>query len=202
MRILSQRDTLSATVTGLTTGLIAWRILVFLGHALPLGIDPVVLVLLTPIAWAVGVQFGYFLGMFIRPFIQFGKFACIGFANAAVDFGVLYLLIGLTGLAAGIAYTVFKTISFSVATAHSYVWNKYWAFDAGSTSAGGRELASFLGVSVASLLVNVGVASLVVALRPGSVPATSWAGVSAVAGSALALIFSFTGFRVFVFRKK
>src|SRR3989344_1601299 len=111
MKILSRRDVIYALITGLTTGLIVWRILVFLGKSLPLGVSSVTLVWLVPILWLVGVQFGYFLGLFIKSFVRFGRFAAIGFTNAAVDFGVLYLLIGLTGLAAGLAYSLFKAIS-------------------------------------------------------------------------------------------
>jgi putative flippase GtrA len=202
MRIVNKRDIISGLVTGLTTGLIGWRVLSYLGASLPLGIDPVVLVPVTPFAWVAGVQLGYALGVVFRPFIQFGRFVAIGFSNAAVDFGVLYILIAATGLAAGVAYTVFKTISFTVATVHSYYWNKTWAFDASSSGGGAREVASFIAVAVGGLLVNVGVASLVVALRPAGFVVQSWAGIGAIAGAAAAIIISFTGFRVFVFKKK
>ena len=201
MKIVSQKDVLSAIVTGLTTGIIGWRVLDFLGRALPLGIDPIVLVLLVPIAWVLGVQLGYFLGTMMRPFTQFGRFACIGFANAAVDFGVLYILIAYSGVTAGVAYAVFKAASFSVATVHSYLWNKYWTFEAARTSGGKSELLSFIGVALSSLIVNVVASSFVVLLRPASVAAVSWAGVGAIVGSATALIFSFVGFRLFVFKK-
>lgn len=202
MKIIDTRDIRSALITGLTTGIIGWRVLVYLGQMLPLGISPVVLVFLAPIAWVAGVQLGYFLGTVFRPFIQFGRFVAIGFSNAAVDFGVLYILIASTGLAAGLAYSAFKAISFSVATVHSFYWNKNWAFEAGASHGGGREVASFLAVAVVSLLVNVTVASIVVALRPAGVEVELWAGIGAVAGAAAAIVFSFTGFRVFVFHKK
>ncbi len=201
MKIVSQKDVVSAVFTGLTTGLIGWRVLAFLDHLLPLGIDPIVLVLVVPVAWVLGVQLGYVLGMVFKPFTQFGRFACIGFANAAVDFGVLYLLIAKSGVAAGTAYATFKAASFAVATVHSYLWNKYWTFEATRTAGGRSEVLSFLSVALASLVVNVAIASLVVAARPASVAVESWAGVGAIAGSATALIFSFIGFRVFVFRR-
>jgi putative flippase GtrA len=202
MKIVNQKDIVSGVITGATTGIIAWRILVFLGTMLPMGIDPSILPLVIPILWVAGVQLGYFLGRFIRPFTQFGRFACIGFANAAVDFGVLYILIAATGLAEGGAYATFKAASFAVATLHSYLWNKYWTFEAATTAGGKSEILSFVSVALASLVVNVGAASLVVALRPETIAITSWAGVGAVVGSATALVFSFIGFRVFVFKKK
>jgi putative flippase GtrA len=202
MRILSRKDIISGLVTGLTTGIIVWRILVFLGSTLPLGIDPVILPLVVPFLWVAGVQFGYFLGTMFAPFIQFGRFVAIGFSNAAVDFGVLYVLIGATGHAAGVAYTGFKAISATVATVHSYYWNKNWAFEAATSGGGGKEAASFVAVTAVSLLVNVTIATIVVALKPSGFAMESWAGIGAIAGAAAAIIFSFTGFRVFVFKKK
>ena len=202
MKLLSRRDISSALVTGLTTGIIAWRILVYLDKMLPLGINPVLLVPLIPVLWLAGVQLGYFLAMYIPPFAQFGKFAAIGFANAMVDFGVLYLLIALTGKTGGYAYAVMKGSSFLVATLHSYVWNKTWTFDSGNRPTTTREVLMFLVVSVASLLVNVASAYATVALGPlGGLDAKAWAGIGAVVGSAVALIFNFLGLKLIVFRK-
>src|ERR1051326_7151006 len=97
MKLLSRRDVLSASITGLTTGVIAWRLLVFLRISLPAHIAPASLVIFVPFLWLAGVQFGYLLMIFFRPMGRFGKFAAIGFANAAIDFGALYLLIAFTG---------------------------------------------------------------------------------------------------------
>lgn len=202
MKIVNYFDIRSALITGLTTGVIAWQVLDYLHATLPLGIHPNVLVPVVPVLWILGVQLGYALGVRMKPFEQFGKFCAIGFTNAAVDFGVLYLFIAATNLTAGIAYTTFKTVSFSIATLHSYLWNKYWSFDAAKSRDGGREFFSFIAVSVVSLLVNVGTASLVVAARPLATTPQAWAGVSAIVGSAVALIVSFIGFRVFVFHRK
>jgi putative flippase GtrA len=202
MRTLTRRDAVSALATGLTTGLITWRILLYLGRALPFGIPAFAPVLVVPVLWMLGVQLGYVLGMWFRPFIQFGKFACIGFANAAVDFGILYVGIALTGGTSGVAFTLLKSCSFAVAVIHSYVWNKVWAFDATKSHGGAREAASFVAVALASLLVNVIAASVAIALRPAAVDPRVWAGVSAALGSAAALVFSFVGFRVFVFTRK
>ncbi len=202
MRIVNRHDILSALATGLITGAIAWRILVFLGYGLPLGIPSWVLAVALPLLWIAGVQLGYALGVLYAPLESFGRFVCVGFANALVDFGVLYLLIGLTGLAAGLAYAAFKTISFGAGTVHSYFWNKYWAFNAAKSAGGTREVVRFLLVVLVSILVNVVTASMVVALRPETFTPQMWAGIGAVAGSGVALIVSFIGFRLFVFTKK
>jgi putative flippase GtrA len=201
--MLSRRDIRSAIITGLTTGIIAWRILEFLLPGMPIfGIPSVVFVVVVPIAWLAGVQLGYVLGSFFPPFVQFGRFVAIGFSNAMVDFGILYLGIALLPSLSTGGFSLLKAISFSIATVHSYFWNKYWAFEASASRGGTQEAVSFAGVAIASAVVNVAVATTVVAFRPDTVSIQLWVGVGAVAGSAVALIFSFIGFRMFVFRKR
>ena len=203
MRYVTRRDVSAAVITGLTTGIIGWQVFEFLGRTLPLGVPSWFLVPVVPVLWVAGVQLGYVLGRVMGFFNQFGKFAAIGFTNFAVDLGVLYVLIGATGYDAGAWYSVFKTGSFLVAMLHSYGWNKFWAFSASSSHGGGREFASFVAVSVLSLLVNVSVASLVVNVVPplSGLDTNTWAGIGAIAGSAIALAFSFIGFKVVVFRR-
>lgn len=203
MKSLTKVDWGSALVTGLTTGIIGWRILVFLGARLPMGMHPVYLVIIVPILWLMGVQLGYFLGQWMSFFDQFGRFAAIGFTNAAVDFGVLYLLIGVTDIAVGREYSLFKALSFTVATIHSYAWNKYWAFASAKSSAVGKEFLSFISVSLIALLINVAAASLVVSMHGASfgLSDAAWAGIGAVVGSAAALIASFVGYKFLVFKK-
>ena len=137
-------------------------------------------------------------------FNQFGKFTTLGFTNAAVDFGVLNLLIAATGISTGIWYPAFKGVSFVCAVIPSFFWNKYWAFGAGKSGSGKAEFLKFMSVMIIAILINDGTASLVVNfVHPVlGLSATAWANVSAVVGSAVALIFSFTGFKVAVFKVK
>ncbi len=167
------------------------------------GISFAWLVVLVPILWILGVNLGYFLGRWFRFFNQFGKFAAIGFTNAAVDFGILNLLIFYSGVASGVLFPVFKGLSFAAAATHSYFWNKYWAFEAGKSGVSGQEFFKFFGVTVLAGLINVLVASTVVNLvgPQFGLSNEAWANVGAVVGSAVALAASFVGFKVFVFRK-
>ena len=202
MQILSKQDVRSALITGLTTGIIAWRLVAFLVSVIPFGINPILLVPLIPLLWLAGVQLGYFLARYFEFFRRFGRFAAIGFTNAAVDFGVLFLLIGITGHNSGVYFSLFKAASFAVAAFHSYYWNKFWAFDSGASHGGAVEIAKFLAVSGVAIGVNVIVASLVVVAGPvAGLDANQWAGVGAVVGSAVALVFSFVGFKLYVFHK-
>ena len=157
---------------------------------------------LMPVFWILGINLGYFLGQWFAFFNQFGKFAAIGFTNAAVDFGILNLLIFYSGAAAGVSFSIFKGISFLVAIIHSYFWNKYWTFEAGRSGVSGQEFSKFFAVTLTALLINVAVASVVVnviGIQFG-LSAEVWANVGAVAGSAVALVASFVGFKMFVFK--
>lgn len=186
--------------TGFITGLLAWQILLFLKVS---GYNWAWLVVLVPILWIIGVNLGYLLGRAMSFFNQFGKFAAIGFTNAAIDFGVLNLLIHLSGATEGLGYGVLKAASFIVAVIPSYFFNKYWAFWSPVMSgASAREFFKFLGVAVTAIIVNTIVATLIASLvNPmfGLSP-EQWANVAAAAGSAVALIFSFLGFKVAVFK--
>lgn len=213
----TKKDFYFSIITGLITGFSAWRIFEYLDvpeigqrvvycYVAPCppvgGIPWILLIVIIPLLWILGVNLGYFLGQWLAFFNQFGKFATIGFTNAAVDFGVLNLLIAGTGVSSGIWYPAFKGISFISAVIPSYFWNKYWAFEA-KEGGGGFEFAKFVSVAVVSIFINIGTASLVVNyIHPlGGLSPAVWANVGAVAGSAVALIFSFVGFKVAVFRK-
>lgn len=205
----TQKDLIFSVITGLITGFSAWQIFNFLAVAKFQDISFAWFLLLIPVLWVMGVNLGYFFGRWFGFFNQFGKFAAIGFTNAAVDFGVLNLLIANTGITAGVWYSVFKAVSFISAVVPSYFWNKYWAFgssqgDALTSSGGGRfEFAKFISVAVVSILINTGVASFVVNFIDPvlGLDVRVWANVSAVAGSAVALILSFVGFKTLVFKK-
>ena len=199
----TKKDLVYSIITGLTAGIVAWRVLVFLGTTNIAGFSLFLLVLVVPVLWILGVNLGYFLGKWMPFFNQFGKFAAIGFTNFAVDTGVLNLLIGSSGVASGIYFSVFKTISFMAGVSHSYLWNKIWVFESSNDNKGG-EIFKFLTVAVLSILVNVGVASFIVNYVDPKFGFDDkiWANIGSVVGSAVALVFSFVGFKLLVFKKK
>ncbi len=237
----TNKDLYFSLATGLITGIFAWRIFEFLDisniqitknvcpletmcYPTYLPVSWAWLTLIVPVLWILGVMLGYFLGKWFGFFNQFGKFAAIGFTNAAVDFAVLNVLIANTDISSGGRYVVFKAISFLCAIIPSYFWNKYWAFRPATEIAKGVEpqgqwgdqrsaqnnigtgtfeFAKFMTIAVVSIFVNTGVASLVVNyVNPlGGLTTEVWANVGAVVGSAFALIFSFVGFRVAVFKR-
>ncbi|OGN03123.1 MAG: hypothetical protein A2655_00765 [Candidatus Yanofskybacteria bacterium RIFCSPHIGHO2_01_FULL_43_42] len=209
----TKKDLYFSIITGLLTGFLAWKIFIFLELPEFVGISYAWLTVLIPILWILGVNLGYFLGQWLGFFDQFGKFSAIGFTNAAVYFGILNILIFWSGLNRGLWYSVFVAIAFIIATSISYFWNKFWTFSSSAKSgfAGGQsenqisgeEFGKFLTVSAIAGLVSVSVASLVVNLTNPVFGLTldQWANVGGVAGSAVALVFSFAGFKLAVFRK-
>src|SRR3989338_1203669 len=202
MTRFTKRDLLFSIATGLITGFIGWKILEFLKVPEFQSISCSVLIVLVPIAWILGVLLGYFLGRWFAFFMQFGKFAAIGFTNAAVDFGVLNMLIVLTGASTGLAYAPVKALAFLAAVIPSYFWNKFWAFNS-RTGLAGFEFAKFLSVAVIDIFVNTAAASLVVLFidQLFGTTAEQWANIGAAVGSGVALIFSFLGFKFAVFRR-
>jgi len=202
----TRKDLNSSIITGLITGLIVWQVLNFLeapSFGLPTAHPHALFIAIVPVLWIIGVNLGYFLGKWMPFFSQFGRFAAVGFTNAAVDFGVLNTLIAVTGMESGWEYSVFKTISFIVAVTHSFFWNKYWVFEAGESGGGRSEAFKFFSVNIVAIIVNVGIASFVVNyVDPiGGLEPKVWANIGAVVGSACAIILTFLGSRLLVFKK-
>ena len=197
----TKKDFTFAVLTGLMAGTSGWLVLKYLGHPAIAGISTGVLVILVPILWIIGVNFGYFLGRWMPFFNQFGKFVAVGFTNFAVDIGIFNLLFSLSGSNQSV-FVECKSASFIIAALNSYMLNKYWAFNAGSAKGGRGEFVKFILVSLLSLLVNVAVAKAVLTastVAPG-VDVKVWANLSLIAGAAAALVFSFVGFRMVVFK--
>jgi len=133
----TQKDFYFSIITGLITGFSAWQIFKYLEITQFRDYSFAWFLLVVPVLWIFGVNLGYFLGRWLSFFNQFGKFATIGFTNAAVDFGVLNILIANTDISSGGWYPVFKAISFISAVIPSYFWNKYWAFEGGPSAGSG-----------------------------------------------------------------
>lgn len=161
-----------------------------------------------------------------RTWGQFWRFVIIGFLNMFIDLAVLNLLIWITGVGhTGVWYSVFKTISFTVAVVNSYYFNRRWVFRGLEGKKVTVEFSKFIVVSIVGAFVNVGVASLVVNFQGpvssffhaipgikqlfdwavnviGNITGDAWAIVSAIFGSAAGLLWNFVGYKFLVFIKK
>jgi len=144
-----------------------------------------------------------FLGKKFLIIYQAGKFALVGALNTFIDLGILNILIWFTGIATGLWYSVFKGISFLIATINSYFWNKHWTFEKGEKAFAPREFSKFLVVTIVGLGINVGIASIVVnVLGPQwGITAKMWATFGALTATLLAWVWNFFSSKFIVFKK-
>lgn len=150
----------------------------------------------------IGYMLGIFLTRWIPGMFQFVKYGIVGGFNAMLDFGILNQLIFLTGISAGLFYSLFKSISFLIAVVNSYFWNKYWTFNA-NTKKGAKEFFNFFILNIIGFVINVGLASLIVNFMkaPADIPPKTWANIGAACSAIIALLWNFVGMKFFVFKK-
>ena len=160
-----------------------------------------------PIVFAIFAAFALFIAWLLSKFLtglfQFAKFASVGALNFSIDFGVLNILILLTGITAGLGFIIFKSVSVAAAIVNSYLWNKFWTFQERETQSAAKEFLGFLVVTLVGIGVNVGTAHLVVNVvgaRFGAAPA-AWANIGAAASVVITLFWNFFGYKFFVFKK-
>lgn len=199
---LTGRDILFGAINGLIFGALLPVVLKNMNIQMSASKGVAIAVAFTILA-AVGVYIGYLLSKYIRIFFQIAKFGCVGATNFAVDIGILNLLIFLTGSAAGVAYTIFKVISFTFAVTNSYIWNKVWTFKKTDTKESGKEFTQFLAVSIIGLVLNAVVASVLVnVIGPlGGIKVKTWASISAAIASICVMAWNFIGYKFWVFKK-
>ena len=137
--------------------------------------------------------------------VQFTKFCVISFSNLVIDFGILNLLIYYSGVAEGVLYSVFKAASFILANVNGYAWNRFWTFRSREVEGWMNQFIRFFGVVGVGLVINVTVASYVVAEFGGSggaISSTVWANIGAAVSLVLTLFWNFFGLKYLVFEKK
>ena len=189
---------MASLLLGAMVGVLFWGISKNLGIALPyLWTAP----LLFPVLAFIGTWVAFFSGKRIPVLFQAAKFLEVGALNTFVDLGVLNLLLFLFQMSSGLAFSLFKGISFAVAVLNSYFWNKHWTFKTKEENTR-KEFTQFLLVSITGFLVNVGVASVVVNLigPQFEISQTLWANIGALIATVAAMTWNFLGYKLIVFR--
>jgi putative flippase GtrA len=199
---ITSKDIIFGAINGLIFGALLPIVLKNMNIAITFNKGVVIAIFFTFLA-AAGIYVGYLLSRFLPFIFQFAKFGAIGVANFAVDIGILNLLIFLSGTAVGVAYTIFKVISFTFAVTNSYIWNKYWAFHKESTKEAAKEFLGFISISVIGLILNALIASILVnVVGPlGGISVKTWASVSAAFASVCVMFWNFIGYKFWVFKK-
>ena len=163
------------------------------------------LIFLSVFGFAVFAPFALFVlyvaSRFIPALYQFGKFAAVGALNTVIDLGALNFLIILTGISTGIYYSSFKAISFLAAVGNSYFWNKFWTFGS-ARPASAKEFSRFIFFTFIGLIINVGVATLIVDIASPvfGAPAKLMANVGAVVATVVSLLWNYFAYKRFVFK--
>lgn len=181
------------------------------------------LVKLLPIIFPVICVAFFYLAFLVSKKIavvyQIAKFVLVGGLNTLVDWGILAFLIFffrkffitepngilLTIFSVTIVYySLYKSISFILATLNSYIWNKFWTFKRQATESVGKEFTQFIIVSVIGFLINVGIASGIFKfIAPaGGLNPDQWAIAAAVIATAISMIWNFLGYKFIVFDVK
>lgn len=133
--------------------------------------------------------------------LQIAKFGAVGAFNTFLDWGIVNLLMAMTGIFGGIWYSMFNVISFLAANSGSYFWNKYWTFSNGDNKKATGTFLNFFGVTLVGLGLKVGIATFLVSTVPAGFTEGQWANVGLAAGTILALVWNFVGYKFFVFKK-
>ena len=132
---------------------------------------------------------------------QYGQFATVGFVNAAVDLGILNILMAVFPTTSRLGLTVENSLAVALAILNSYLWNTRWTFRR-QADGSARQLTLFVAQSV----LNIGINDLVLILTAGQVHALHigphWVKVNLAKGVAMAFASSMSFFvmRLVVFR--
>jgi putative flippase GtrA len=194
-------DVVLALITGEIT---AWFFYYLLKDT-TLGISYLDLILAVsfPILALLGIWISFMIGKRFLWVFQLAKYLLIGVLATITDLGILNFLIWTSGIAAGLWYSVFKGISFIVATTAKYFGDKFWAFEKMEKEGMGKEFTQFFVVTLIGLGLNVGVASLVVNLIGPQLGLSEkiWANVGGIIAAITVTAWNFIGYKFIVFKK-
>ncbi len=159
----------------------------------------IVIFVVFPIVAIVGMIVASFIGRFMAILWQIAKFGLVGVLNTVIDFGILNLLITLTGIQAGLGIVPLNLTSFTLATVNSYFWSKYWVFGGAKKS----KFITFLIVSVLGIVLNTAVVFVLTTFvpAPGQMSPTVWANVAKIIATFVSLVWNFLGYKLIVFKR-
>jgi putative flippase GtrA len=172
-----------------------------------------------PILCVGGLYIAHLIGKKIAIIYQIAKFVLVGGFNTLADWGILAFLIYFfrlylshdskdllfsVGVFTIAYYSLYKSISFIVAAANSYFWNKLWTFKRESTEGMGKEFGQFFIVTIIGFLLNVFIASAIFKyIAPfDGLTADQWGIVSAVFATIISMVWNFLGYKFIVFDAK
>lgn len=196
-------DIVLSLVTGEAVALLFLRIVK--GIALPTDLINLfnwTLPLVFPILAIVGLWVCQFIAKKFLFVFQAGKFFLTGSLITVIDIWILNFLMWISGITWGFWFSVFKGISFLIATMVKYAGSKFWIFEKFEVGISFKEVGQFLLVTLFGLGINVGVASLVNVLGPQfEITKTSWASIAGIIAAFASATWNFIGYKFIVFKK-
>lgn len=194
-------DIILAAVTGEIT---AWFFSFLLKDAnLRIANLELILAVSFPILSVIGIWLAWLLGKKFLWIFQLAKYLLIGVLATIIDLLLLNVLISVSGIAAGIYFSVFKGITFLAATSSKYIGDKFWAFEKMEKKGIGKEFGQFFLVTLIGFGLNVGIASFVVnGIGPQfGMSDKLWANMGGIAAAFGVMAWNFIGYKFFVFKK-
>ena len=198
-KVAKKSDLIIAAIIGFINGVVFYGISKVVELKIPyLWLLPLVL----PLVGVLVMFVVSFIGKRFLAILQVARFFLVGTLNTFVDLGVLNVLIWISGIATGPFYSLFKGISFLIATLNSYLWNKHWTFSKREEIFAPKEYSKFLIVLIIGFLINVGIASFVVNIigPQFGMGAKMWANVGAFTAVLVAWVWNFFGSKFIVFK--
>lgn len=200
--MVTKQDYAIAALVGFLVGVFA------IPTAVNLGIKSRAALLVLPLAvpplWILGVWLGGFLSRWLPFMAQLGKFAAVGFLNAAIDFGILNLLSIASGITKGFVLGGVNVPGFAAAVINSYFWNKFWVFKDRDDQSVLSDFPTFLAVTMVGLIINSGAVVVITTDIPPLFGASesAWLNFAKAAAAAVSLAWNFLGYKFIVFRPK
>jgi putative flippase GtrA len=202
-RIVLARDIVLALVVGFLTGALAIPVVINLGLGNTIRVPLLLLPMIVAALFAIALMVASLVANRAPSLFEFSKFAVVGVLNSGVDFGILNLLMLITGVSSGGGFLAFKSVSVTLGVINSYLWNKYWTFKTSNAADARREFMAFMVVTLIAVGVNVAGADVIVNVigAPAGFSTKLWANIGAISGAGLTLFTNFFGYKFFVFKK-
>ncbi len=158
---------------------------------------------LIPLVSILGLWITSVIGQKILVIYQLAKFALIGAIFAVIDLTILNFLIEFFNAKSGVRYLLFVTVSFVLATAAKYVFDKFWAFEQNKKGGLRSEFIGFFAVTIISGVIQVSFAYIIVDIFGSSLNLESslLANIGKLGGIVVASVWNFLGYKFFVFKK-
>jgi len=194
-------DVILAIITGEVAAWVFYGILktakIDLGFLLwaPFILFPIITLFCLWITYLIGKKFSFIF--------QMAKFVLVGVLATIVDLGTFNALILIFGIASGFYASVFKGITFIVATSSKYFLDKFWAFEKMEKTAMGKEFSQFFIVTLIGFVANVGIFSFINnTLGPQfGIETKLWANIGALFAAVATAAWNFLAYKFIVFKK-